>query len=264
MKKFLVIGNPIEHSLSPTLHNYWFKQNNIEAEYEKKKLSEKDLKNIIIDIRNDKISGINVTVPFKKIIIPFLDKLTEEAAKTQSVNTIFKVDNQIHGHNTDSGGFARSLEQTKFKIKGKKVFMLGAGGVASSIIFSLEALGVSKIFVSNRTKQKAEELKKLFAKIEIVDWGKKPSEFDAVINTTSIGLNKGDKIELDFSDCKNKLFYDLIYNPPRTKFIEDAGKFRNNTQNGLEMFIYQAQESFEIWHGFAPEINKKIYTMLNK
>ena len=243
---------------------YWFKQNNVEAEYEKKKLSEKDLKNIITDVRNDKISGINVTVPFKKIIIPFLDKLTVEAAKTQSVNTIFKTDNQIRGHNTDAGGFARSLEQTKFKTKGKKAFILGAGGVTSSIIFALEALGLSKIFVTNRTKKKAEELKKLFSKIEILDWGKKPSEFDIVINTTSIGLNKDDKLELEFSDCKDKFFYDLIYNPSQTKFIADAEKFKNKTKNGLEMFIYQAQESFEIWNGFAPEIDEKIYTMFNK
>ena len=264
MKKFLVIGNPIEHSLSPMLHNYWFKQYNIEAQYEKKQLSEKDFKNIITDVRNDKISGINVTVPFKKSIIPFLDKLTVEAIKTQSVNTIFKVDNQIRGHNTDTGGFVHSLDRVKFKTKGKKAFILGAGGVAPSIIFALEALGVLKIFVSNRTKQKTEELKKLFPEIEILDWGKKPSEFDIVVNTTSVGLKDNEKIELDFSDCKDKLFYDVIYNPSRTKFILDAEKFKNETKNGLEMFIYQAQESFEIWHGFAPEINEKIYTMLHK
>ena len=264
MKKFLVIGNPIEHSLSPVLHNYWFKQYNIEAQYEKKQLSEKDLKNIITDIRNDEILGINVTVPFKKSIIPFLDKLTVEAKRTQSVNTIFKVDNKIRGHNTDIGGFANSLNQLKFKTKGKKAFILGAGGVTPSIIFALEALEALKIFVSNRTKQKTEELKKLFPKIEILDWGKKPSEFDIIVNTTSVGLKENEKIELDFSDCKDKFFYDVIYNPSQTKFLLDAQKSENETQNGLGMFIYQAQESFEIWHGFAPEIDEKIYTMLHK
>jgi len=264
MKKFLVIGNPIEHSLSPVLHNYWFKQYNIEAQYEKKQLSEKDLKNIITDIRNDEILGINVTVPFKKSIIPFLDKLTVEAKRTQSVNTIFKVDNKIRGHNTDIGGFANSLNQLKFKTKGKKAFILGAGGVTPSIIFALEALEALKIFVSNRTKQKTEELKKLFPKIEILDWGKKPSEFDIIVNTTSVGLKENEKIELDFSDCKDKFFYDVIYNPSQTKFLLDAQKSKNETQNGLGMFVYQAQESFEIWHGFAPEIDEKIYTMLHK
>ena len=265
MKKYLVIGNPIEHSLSPMLHNYWIKQSDIKAVYEKKLLEEKDLKNIVNDIKNDKISGINVTVPFKKSIIPFLDKLSIEARRTQSVNTVSKINNEIYGHNTDARGFDHSLNQLNYKAKGKKAFVLGAGGVTSSIIWALEGLGISKIFISNRTKQKAEEIKKLFPKIEILDWGKKPKEFDIVVNTTSVGLNDNEEIAIDFSDCKEKLFYDVIYNPSQTKFLLKAGKdSRNETKNGLGMFIYQARESFKIWHGFDPQVDEKIYTMLHK
>ena len=265
MKKYLVIGNPIEHSLSPMLHNYWIKQSDIEATYEKKLLEEKDLKNIVNDIKNDKISGINVTVPFKKSIIPFLDKLSIEAKRTQSVNTVSKINNEIYGHNTDVRGFDHSLNQLNYKAKGKKAFVLGAGGVTPSIIWALEGLGISKIFISNRTKQKAEEIKKLFPKIEILDWGKKPKEFDMVVNTTSVGLNDNEEIAIDFSDCKEKLFYDVIYNPSQTKFLLKAGRdSRNDTKNGLGMFVYQARESFKIWHGFAPEIDEKIYTMLGE
>ena len=265
MKKYLVIGNPIAHSLSPTLHNFWLKQCSIDAVYEKKLLEEKNLKDIIDDVRNDKISGINVTVPFKKSIIPFLDKLSIEAKRTQSVNTVSKINNEIYGHNTDARGFDRSLNQLNYKAKGKKAFVLGAGGVTPSIIWALEGLGISKIFISNRTKQKAEEIKKLFPKIEILDWGKKPKEFDMVVNTTSVGLNNNEEIAIDFSDCKEKLFYDVIYNPLQTKFLLKAGKdFRNEIKNGLGMFIYQARESFKIWHGFAPQVDEKIYTMLHK
>ena len=224
MKKYLVIGNPIEHSLSPMLHNYWIKQSDIEATYEKKLLEEKDLKNIVNDIKSDKISGVNVTVPFKKSIIPFLDKLSVEAKRTQSVNTVSKINNEIYGHNTDVRGFDHSLNQLNYKAKGKKAFVLGAGGVPPSIIWALEGLGISKIFISNRTKQKAEEIKKLFPKIEILDWGKKPKEFDMVVNTTSVGLNNNEEIAIDFSDCKEKLFYDVIYNPSQTKFLLKAGR----------------------------------------
>ena len=264
MKKYLVIGNPIEHSLSPKLHNYWLKQSNIEAEYDKKLLLEKDLVNIINDIRKNKIAGINVTVPYKKNIIPLLDKLSVEAKKTESVNTIYKVNNEICGYNTDVKGFNLSLNQLKFKTGGKNIYIIGAGGVTSSIILALERLSVLKIFISNRTKSKAEELKKLFPKIEILDWGEKPPEFDMIINTTSLGLKEDDKIEIDFKDCKNKLFYDVIYNPTQTKFLSDAGReLKNEIKNGLEMFVYQAQESFKIWHGFAPKIDKKIYEILN-
>ena len=109
MKKYLVIGNPIEHSLSPKLHNYWFKQNNIDAVYEKKQIKETDIKGIISEMRNGEIEGINVTVPFKKSVIPFLDELDNLAKKTQSVNTIYKKKNKIIGTNTDIYGFQLSL-----------------------------------------------------------------------------------------------------------------------------------------------------------
>ena len=118
MKRFLVIGNPIEHSLSPKLHNYWFKINNINAIYEKKLVEENDIGKIISDIRENKIQGINVTVPFKKKIIPYLDRLSFEAGQTQSVNTIILNNNTLEGHNTDVVGFTNSINSLKFNIKG--------------------------------------------------------------------------------------------------------------------------------------------------
>ena len=105
MKKYLVIGNPIEHSLSPKLHNYWIKENKINATYDKRQLNESDIKEIIDKIKKGEIDGINVTVPFKKSIIPFLDQLTSVAKEVRSVNTIFKKDNKVVGDNTDIGGF---------------------------------------------------------------------------------------------------------------------------------------------------------------
>ena len=105
MKKFFVIGNPISHSLSPELHNFWIKKNNINAVYEKKKLEEKELKNFIDNLRKNKIHGINVTVPFKNKVIKYLDKLSLEVETTQSVNTIYKSGDNIIGHNTDVAGF---------------------------------------------------------------------------------------------------------------------------------------------------------------
>ena len=111
MKKYLVIGNPIEHSLSPKLHNYWLKKNKIKAVYDKKKIYENDIKSIIDEVKKDKINGINVTVPFKKSVIPFLDGLTPLANETQSVNTIYKEKDKVIGHNTDVGGFELSLQK---------------------------------------------------------------------------------------------------------------------------------------------------------
>jgi len=263
VKKYLVIGNPIEHSLSPKLHNYWIKEKNIDAIYDKKKLVEKELKNIVSKVKEGKIDGINITVPFKKAIIPFLDKLSPEAEYTQSVNTIYLQDEKIIGHNTDIAGFELAIKFAKYNLTNKKIFILGAGGVAPSIIYSLGKMKVSKILISNRTKSKAENLKEIFSELEIVDWGVTPS-FDMIINATSVGLKNEDGLHLDYSKIgPNKFFYDVIYNPRETIFLKRAKLFGNKTENGKMMFIYQAHQAFTIWHKLMPEINEETIKSLD-
>tara|TARA_B000000609_G_C24142156_1_gene331935 strand:- start:227 stop:1051 length:825 start_codon:yes stop_codon:yes gene_type:complete len=274
MNKFLVIGNPIDHSLSPKLHNYWMEKNNINAIYEKEKLDSNDLQNFISNIRNKNICGANVTVPFKKEVIPYLDKLTPDAEATQSVNTILlDNDDKIMGHNTDIGGFENAIKFTKYDFIKKKVFLIGAGGVVPSIIFALNKMRVSSITLSNRTKKKAEDLQKFsnekmlkknkLSEIRVVNWGAIP-EFDIVINATSVGLNNNQKLDLDFSNIgKNKFFYDVIYNPKETKFLKTGKDLGNLTENGKKMFIYQAAEAFKLWHNIQPEINEELIELLD-
>ena len=263
MKKFLVIGNPIEHSLSPMLHNYWINENNINALYEKHKLDENDLRDLFFQVKEKKIDGINVTVPFKKAVIPFLDQLTNEAVKTQSVNTIYLHENKLMGHNTDIIGFKKSIKNFKYDINNKEVFILGAGGVVPSIIFALTQMGVSKIIVSNRSKEKADNLKNLFQNIEILNWGEIPN-FDMIVNATSVGLKKEDNINLDLSSVgKDKFFYDVIYNPKETNFLKTGKNAGNITLNGKMMFIYQALSAFTIWHGVEPKINEDVIKLLD-
>ena len=263
IKKYLVIGNPIEHSLSPKLHNHWIKENNIDAVYDKKQLNETDIEGIISEVKNSKIDGINVTVPFKKSVIPFLDQLTTLAKETQSVNTIFKKDNKIVGDNTDVGGFEQGLKHINYSVKNKKVFILGAGGVAPSIIIVLKRLGVAKIILSNRTKEKAENMKKIYSNLEIMEWGETP-DFNMIINATSLGLTNDDEIKLNYADIgTNKLFYDIIYNPSKTKFLSKAKQFGNQIENGKMMFIYQAQLAFNIWHNILPKIDNQTIKLLN-
>ena len=263
MKKFLVIGNPIEHSLSPTLHNYWIKNNGIDAIYEKQKLNENELEQIILLVKEKKIDGINVTVPFKTAIIPFLDELSIEAKSTQSVNTIFLKENKVMGHNTDIVGFEASIKKSKYNLVNKEVLILGAGGVVPSIIFALKKMKVSKITISNRTKKNAENLEKLFENIEIIEWGVVPN-FDMIINATSVGLKKEDDINIDFSSIsKNKFFYDVIYNPKETRFLKTGKNLGNVILNGKLMFIYQALSAFNIWHGIRPDIDEKVIKLLD-
>ena len=263
MKKYLVIGNPVGHSLSPKLHNHWIKKNNIDAVYDKKQINEVDIKEIISEVRNGKIDGINVTVPFKQSVIPFIDELSSEANQAQSVNTIYKENNKILGHNTDISGFELAIRGKGYDMKNKKLFILGAGGVVPSIILALRKMGVEKIILSNRTKKKAEKLKKTFINLEIIDWGKTP-EFNMIINATSLGLNKDDEIKLNYSDIEpNKLFYDIIYNPSKTKFLSKAKQYGNKTENGKMMFIYQAHQAFTIWHKIMPKIDDETIKLLD-
>ena len=123
MKKYIVIGNPIEHSLSPKLHNYWMNKNNIEASYDKKLVNEEDIEKIINEVRIKNLQGINVTVPFKKSVIPFLDELSQESKETQSVNTILLEKNKLIGHNTDIAGFELALRHSNYDVANRELIL---------------------------------------------------------------------------------------------------------------------------------------------
>ena len=259
MKKFFVIGNPIEHSLSPELHNFWIKKNKIDAVYDKIKLKESELKGFINKLRNEEIHGVNVTVPFKNKVIKYLDKLSLEVETTDSVNTIYKSGNDIIGHNTDVAGFELGLRHSKINVLHKSILILGAGGVVPSIIYSLLSMGCKKIFLTNRTFEKADNIKKKFNEVEVVKWGKIP-DFDIVINATSVGL-KGDSLDLNLN-TKDKIFYDVIYNPKETQFLKKAKENGNRIENGMYMFIYQANQSFSIWNNVIPKIDEEVLKIL--
>tara|TARA_B100000282_G_C31709609_1_gene480441 strand:- start:410 stop:1249 length:840 start_codon:yes stop_codon:yes gene_type:complete len=279
MNKYLVIGNPIAHSLSPLLHNYWFKKYRfLDSIYEKKKVEKKDLKKIVEQIKNDEVKGVNVTVPFKREIFNFIDTAPHEVQFTKSVNTLVKENDKVVGYNTDQQGFEISLEENDWDCKDKKILIIGAGGVTPSILSTfIKVDGAEKIYLSNRTRSKAEELKKFWDKalgiyqmkkdtIEIIDWEKKSELCDLIINTTSVGLTKDEKLNFDFSDYNNKkdvLFYDLIYNPKETNFLKDARIRGNRTINGKMMFLWQAHLAFKMWTGVSPTIDEEVIKLLD-
>ena len=262
MKKYLVVGNPVEHSLSPKLHNYWLSSNKIEAIYGKLQAYDDDLKELCSSIKNGQINGLNITVPFKKKIIPHLDVLSGHALRTQSVNTVCLNNGNVTGYNTDIDGFELSLKKLDYDVRNKKVMILGAGGVVPSIIYALKKMNVPQIYLSNRTKEKAQILKKLFDGLEVLDWGILP-DFDIIINATSLGLKENDKFEIDFLKAgNNKLFFDVIYNPFNTDFSRAGNKPGNIIENGLNMFLFQAQKAFNIWHNIEPKIDQKVIEFL--
>jgi len=267
-KKFLVIGNPIKHSLSPQLHQYWFGKNKISSEYKKLKIDQKQIKKILDKIRKKQIEGINVTIPFKNSVIKYLDILEGDAKKTSSVNTIYLRKQKLIGDNTDVYGFAFGILK-KIKSKIKAAGIIGAGGVTSSIILALIKKGVRKIYITNRTFSKLKVFKKKFRGIIFpVRWNEHLKVFREVqilINVSSLGMQGQKDLKFDFSIFNKKInVVDIVYNPENTKFLRDARRYGHKAFSGLDMFVYQAQKAFYIWNKKKPKITNVIYKKLRK
>ncbi|CAO6132484.1 AroE Shikimate 5-dehydrogenase [Candidatus Pelagibacterales bacterium] len=267
-KKFLVIGNPIKHSLSPQLHQYWFGKNKINAEYKKLKIDQKQIKKILDKIRKKQIEGINVTIPFKNSVIKYLDILEGDAKKTSSVNTIYLRKQNLIGDNTDVYGFAFGILK-KIKSKIKAAGIIGAGGVTSSIILALIKKGVRKIYITNRTFSKLKVFKKKFRGIIFpVRWNEHLKVFREVqilINVSSLGMQGQKDLKFDFSTFNKKInVVDIVYNPENTKFLRDARRYGHKAFSGLDMFVYQAQKAFYIWNKKKPKITNDIHKKLRK
>jgi len=268
-KKFSIIGKPLNHSLSPILHEYWFKKYNIEAEYSLTEVNENEIGIVIDKIKNDEIFGINITLPYKKKIIPFLQEIVNDAKLTGSVNTVFKdKKNNLIGENSDvyglqAGYLNKIINNEK---RNQKALVLGAGGVSPSVIVSLKKSKIENIFLANRTYEKTLFLKKQFPYLQIIKWSevkKSIGNFDIIVNATSLGLTNSQDFDFLFENYKKSLIYiDTIYNPKETKMIKHLKSNNVQTYNGLDMFIYQGQKSFYLWHKINPEIDGDLVELL--
>ena len=267
-KKFGIIGNPIKHSLSPVLHEYWFKKYNIDAEYSIIEALDKDLPEIIEKVKQGYFSGINVTLPFKQKIINHVDRVVNDAELTGSVNTVLLSNkNTVIGENTDVYGLQAAYLKEIDNSSNKKVLVIGAGGVSPSVISSINKTGIKNISITNRTNEKCIFLKKKFNFLNIISWANLSSEiknFDIIINATSLGLKNGDDFNFNFSNTKDEVIYiDTIYNPLETKTLKYLKEEGRRVFNGLDMFIYQGQKSFYLWNKINPEIDDELVELLN-
>ena len=264
-KKYGIIGNPLSHSLSPILHNFWFKKNNLKANYSLIEIDKRQIKDIINKIRTKELQGINVTVPYKQDVIPYVDIVINDAKETSSINTIYlNKENKIVGENTDVYGFEQSFinKLNNKELTNKNFLILGAGGVAPSLIYALIKKKISKIFISNRTLQKAENIKKKFSLVEIILWEKiwqTTEKMDVIINATSLGMKNSPDFNMLIKKYKPGLiYYDVIYNPQETKMLKFLKENKVKTFNGLDMFLFQGQKSFYLWNKITPKVDKEI------
>mgnify|MGYP001157424228 FL=1 len=266
-KKFGIIGNPIKHSLSPVLHNYWFKKYKIDATYSILEVNDNQLPEITERIRGKDLIGVNITLPYKQKIVPLLDVLVNEAEVTSSVNTIY-LNNQeaVVGENTDVFGLQAAYLKEVNNTLNKKALVIGAGGVSPSVILSFQKSGIRDISIANRTLEKCLFLKKKFPKLNIIEWKNLKHEiekFDIIVNATSLGLKNGENFEFDFENTKeNLIFIDTIYNPLETKTFKYLKEKNMKVYNGLDMFIYQGQKAFYLWNKINPEIDQNLVDLL--
>ncbi len=254
-----IFGYPVEHTFSPGMHNSAFGKLGIDACYVPFAVAPEKLGDAARAIRPLGLCGLNITVPHKEKIIPFLDELSEEARLIGAVNTIEIRDGALIGHNTDGRGFLRSLrENAKFNPKGKKFLFIGSGGAARAVGFSLALAGAKRIVYHDVDLVKANALAQdiyqktgVDAKIISSDMiTLSIAEADCLINATPLGLKKTDPLPIETRSVLRKhLVCDLVYNPPQTNFLKAARKKGAKQLSGLGMLLYQGVIAFEIWTG---------------
>ena len=265
-KVLCVIGHPIDHSMSPVMHNAALKELSLNYIYLAFDVPPGDLEKALLGFKKSDMKGINVTIPHKETIIQYLDQIEPLAEKIGAVNTIKNVNGILIGKNTDGLGAKKALIDAGCNVKGKKVLILGAGGAARAISFAL-AEDIDEIFICNRTEKRAFKLaKELKDKMNIPatgkDFGKATlksllNDADILINTTPIGMYPDvNKSPISKELLTDRLFvYDIIYNPLQTQLLKDASEIGCKILNGIDMFVNQGALAFEWWTDKKPNIN---------
>lgn len=252
-----LIGYPIKHSLSPRMHNAAFSYLEINAEYRLFEKEPQSLNDFLSSLNEQKISGLNVTVPYKEKAVPFLNSLSKEAKLIGAVNTIRVSHSKLEGFNTDGEGFIRHLvEDLDYKLQNSSVAILGAGGASKAIAVMLSKRGVREISIYDIDSEKAKaligNLKQAFNNIKFIQAGSieelNIQDSDLLINATPVGVKESDPCLIDENLIhKNLLVYDLIYNPAQTQLLRIAKHKGARIANGLGMLLYQGALSFELW-----------------
>ena len=262
--KLYVIGKPIKHSRSPIIHNFWIEKYSLNASYNKLEVDEKEIKGLIQQVRDGKIQGLNITIPYKKIMKEFVDEVEESALRSDAINTVYMVKDRIIGANTDGIGFISSLKRDlSFNINSNtNVMCIGAGGAAYGIVSSLIDLSPNIIRIVNRTKSSGIKLVKHFEKFTrtkkifestILD-SNSINDIDLLVNCTSCGMDGKNPLVIELTSMdKKSLVYDIVYEPAHTPLMKLAVNNKLQNTNGFYMLARQAAESFYRWFGIMPE-----------
>jgi shikimate dehydrogenase len=260
-----IFGHPVEHTFSPGMHNAAFAKIGIDGCYMPFSVRPENLGKAVKAIFPLGLRGLNITVPHKEKVIPFLDELTDDARLIGAVNTIEVRDGKLIGHNTDGRGFIRSLrEETNFRTKGKTILMVGSGGAARAVCFNLALAGADTLWIHDINPVKAGKLARdirsaTTTRVTVLDaLGLRmlAPNADCIVNATPLGLKKSDTLPLSREFIrKGQLVCDLVYNPPNTRFLRMARSRGAKTLRGIGMLLYQGVIAFEIWTGKKAPVN---------
>jgi shikimate dehydrogenase len=254
-----IFGYPIGHSLSPLMHNTAFAYHGIDAVYLAFTVHPAHLEIAVKSIAALHIHGVNVTIPHKQAVIPWLDDLSSEARLIEAVNTIHMHNGRLYGHNTDGIGFLRSLEEAGGQVEDRTVMLLGAGGAARAIAVQLCLSGIRRLYLTNRTLMRAEALAAFLkqkiphADISVIVMGESAlathlPHTDIVVNATSIGMHPHDPMILPSTKLgPQHLVCDIVYRPLHTLLLREAQRQGARTVDGLGMLLHQGAKAFEIW-----------------
>jgi shikimate dehydrogenase len=261
-KTFAVIGDPIDHSLSPNIHSAAFRELNLENSYIAYRIPKEELSEGIESLKKIKIDGFNVTIPHKVEMMKYLDKMDESCSVIGAVNTVTNTEGILKGYNTDMDGFLDSFKKKEIKIQDTKILLLGAGGAARAIVAGVAKEKAKHITIANRTLQNANNLTQFANKIgldanaiTIENVGDDLKDYDIIVNATSIGLkNEPSPISLE-SIKPETIVYDIVYMPMNTDFLKKAKGKGAKIIYGYEMLLGQAVRAFEIWHGIEAPYN---------
>ena len=261
-KTFAVIGDPIDHSLSPNIHSAAFRELNLENSYIAYRIPKEELSEGIESLKKIKIDGFNVTIPHKVEMMKYLDKMDESCSIIGAVNTVTNNEGILKGYNTDMDGFLDPFKKKEIKIQDKKVLLLGAGGAARAIVAGIAKEKAKHITIANRTLENANNLAQFANKIglnantiTIENVGNNLKDYDIIVNATSIGLkNEPSPISLE-SIKPETIVYDIVYMPMNTDFLKKAKEQGAKIIYGYEMLLGQAVRAFEIWHGIEAPYN---------
>ncbi len=256
-----LIGDPVEHTLSPVIHNTLARETGRNLVYVPFPVKAERVGDAIKGARALSIRGLNVTVPHKSAVIPFLNSVEKEAAMIGAVNTLVPEGEGYRGYNTDLTGLGRALDSEGVKLKDERVILLGAGGAARAAAFLCALRGASEVWLLNRTLQKAQELagevncavgRECMKPLALSDWERIPEGRYLAIQGTKVGLAP----DTENAPIEDERFYrlihtgyDLIYRPVCTKFMRLTEAAGGNAFNGLKMLLYQGVEAFELWTG---------------